>query len=404
MSSTSQPTHGENQAIVAIAAIYALRMLGFFMVLPVFSLYAYDLEGSTLLLVGLAFGIYGLTQALLQIPLGFCSDRFGRKPIITIGLLLLIIGSIIAANSESITMMIIGRALQGTGAIGSALTALLADVTHVQKRTKAMAIIGLFISLAFVLAMGGGALLGSWVGLSGIFWFTAILAAIAIGLLYTLVPNPPVSGTYQAGGFKAALGHIELWRLNIGIFIQHMIFSACFFALPIILRQVLQLPTQYHWRLYLPVMLISFVCIWPMITLSEKYHKTKMVFLAAIAVVILSLMMLGFLYSSLIWLAISFLLYFIGFNYLEANLPSLVSKYSTQSNRGSALGIYSSCQFLGIFAGGAIAGWIAAYQSIAWIFIFCAIMATTWLCIALVMRAPKQIEIQSSRYQKAALK
>lgn len=405
MSTITLTNRSGNHAIIAIAAIYALRMLGFFMILPVFSLYAYDLKGATPLLVGLAFGIYGLTQALLQIPLGYCSDRFGRKTIITIGLLLLIIGSIIAAISDSIITMIIGRALQGAGAIGSALTALLADITLAEKRTKAMAIVGLFISLSFALAMMTGALLGSWVGLSGIFWLTACLSLAAIGLLHIAVPTPPdlpQANRLQLDTFKIVLTHAELWRLNAGIFIQHAIFSACFFILPTILQRIIDLPAQSQWQLYLPIILLSFVCILPVITITEKYRKTKVIFLTAIVMVALNLLGLGFYYSNSSWLIICILFYFVGFNYLEASLPSLVSQYATSENRGTAMGIYASCQFSGIFAGGVIAGWIYACQSIAWIFFICAIMATLWFYIAFAMKLPVRSMRQNSQ-QKVAV-
>lgn len=393
----------ENRAIIAIASIYALRMLGFFMILPVFTLYAHNLQGATPLLIGLAFGIYGLSQAVLQIPLGFCSDRFGRKNIITIGLLLLIGGSIIAAVSDSIITMIIGRALQGAGAIGSALTALLADVTQTQKRTKAMAIVGLFISLSFAVAMLTATLLSSWIGLSGIFWLIAALALAAIALLHIAVPTPPALPARkpaQTDTFKIVLTDTELWRLNFGIFIQHAIFSACFFILPIILQQIIGLSEQAQWQLYLPIILVAFLCILPIITIAEKYQQTRIVFLIAIAIMALNLAGLGFYYAHSWLLTSCFLLYFIGFNYLEASLPSLASQIAAKTNRGTAMGVYASCQFLGIFVGAMMAGWIYAHQSISWIFFICAIMASLWLYVAFAMQIPRRSRSMRQRDQQ----
>lgn len=376
-----------------IAAIFAFRMLGLFMLIPVFTLYANQLQGATPLLLGLALGSYGLTQGLLQIPFGMLSDRFGRKPLITIGLLLFASGSILGAHAHSIVGMILARTLQGAGAIGSVLIALLADITPEHQRTKAMAVIGATIGLAFSIAFILSPSLTAVTGLAGIFYLTAGLAMIGLGILY-YIPNAkqpivkPISTLHQ---LKNVFFDADLLRLDAGIFFQHFILVASFYVLPMTLQQHVKAGhlTQ-TWHFYLWVITGSFLTMIPIMLYSEKRQKVKASFLIAIATIALSQYALLVRTDSLLWFGIIVFLYFVAFNFLEANLPSLISKQANPQTKGSALGVYSSSQFLGIFVGGCLAGLIYGHTGAAGVFTLNGLIALLWLYLSRNMQMGKK--------------
>lgn len=384
----------EWRVALSLSAVYAVRMLGLFMILPVFSLYADNFPGSTEFLAGLAIGVYGLTQALFQIPLGLASDRIGRKPVIIAGLLIFAFGSIVAAMADSIWLIIIGRTLQGMGAIAAATMALAADLTREEFRARIMAFIGMSIGLSFMLAMVIGPLLNAWVGLSGIFWATMALALSGILLIVFAVPQPVQIRSHRDAGILRdyigkALQNKSLQRMNFGVFILHLIMTANFLVIPQLLEGQLNVPAVEHWKIYLPVFLLSFLLAVPMIILAEKKRKIKPVLLFAVSLLIVAelLMALGYQHSYL--LSGAFLLFFVGFNFLEAVQPSLVAKYSAVDTKGTAMGIFSSAQFFGIFIGGALGGLIDQYFGISGVFIFSAIMATVWLMLSFSLPVPK---------------
>ncbi len=389
-------TQNEKKTTLSLASIYAFRMLGLFMILPVFSLYIDDFKGATPALMGLALGVYGLTQGLLQIPFGLCSDRLGRKPVIIFGLILFIIGSMVAARATSIEMLIYGRAIQGAGAIGSTLTALLADNTREENRLKAMSVLGMTIGLSFILALIIGPILDSWVGLSGIFWFTALLACIGILVLIFIVPTPSrlfIQRDNQAvlSQFKAILCTPELLRLDLGIFCLHAILTALFVAVPIIMVDHLDLANSHQWMIYLPVLLISFALMLPFIIIAEKKRKMKPIFVGAIALLTLSEILLGLFHQNLIVMSLILILFFAAFTFLESSLPSLIAKIAPAGSKGTAMGIYSSAQFLGILVGGSLSGLVFSRYGFGSIFILCAGLGLLWLCVALTMKKPQHL-------------
>ena len=379
-------------SVFPIAALFSFRMLGLFMLIPVFTIYANQLTDSTPMLIGLALGSYGLSQGLLQIPFGMLSDRFGRKPIITLGLILFAAGSLLGACTTSIYLMIIARTLQGAGAIGSVLIALLADLTPDEQRTKAMAVIGVTIGMSFSLAMVLSPAITHAFGLSGIFYLTTFLALLGLILLHVVIPTPHkepfhLDSEAKAQLFKQVLKNNHLQRLNIGIFCQHFILTATFFVIPLILQQ--QMASGHlseQWHFYLPLMIVSFLVMIPFLALAEKKRQIKSVFLISVIITCLSQFLLAFTYSH--WLAIcSFMFaYFVAFNFLEASLPSLVSRQAGPKSKGTAMGIYSSSQFLGIFAGGSIAGIGYQLTGTTGIFILNSIISLIWVAIAFFMK------------------
>ena len=387
---------GERRAAISLAGIFSLRMLGMFMILPVFALYASKLEGATPTLMGLAIGAYGMTQAILQIPFGLLSDRFGRKPVIAAGLLLFALGSAVAALSTSIYGVILGRAIQGAGAIAAAVMALAADLTREEQRTKAMAIIGMSIGFSFSLALVAGPILDHWVGLSGIFWLTAVLACLGIAVLYLIVPQPQVSRVHRdaepvPAQFMAVLRDGQLLRLNYGILSLHLILTATFTVLPLILRDHLGMASAQHWHLYLPVMLLSVAAMIPFIILAERRRRMKQVFLGAIMVVALAEFGMALWHVSLVSIALLLFLFYAGFNLLEATLPSLISKMAPSDSKGTAMGFYSSSQFLGAFIGGAAGGWLQGHFGIGGVLVFCGGIAMLWMLVAASMRSPRYL-------------
>lgn len=385
------------RSILALGTIFSFRMLGLFMILPVFAVYAEQLHGSTPTLIGLALGIYGLTQALLQMPLGFLSDRYGRKLIITIGLLIFALGSVIAALSSSIEGVIIGRAIQGAGAVGSTILALVGDLTAPEQRTKAMATIGVMIAFAFILAMVLGPILDSWVHVSGIFWLTAVLGVLGIGVLYVAVPS--VSEEVKTivpslATFKTVLSQPNLLRLNFSIGALHAILTANFVVIPFALRELVSLPQQHEWMVYLSLLLIAFVLMLPGIIIGEKRGIMPKLLIGAILVLGISQIILAASYDLFWGLIIGMLILFTAFNLLEASLPSLISRLVTSSSRGTAMGVYSSCQFLGIFIGGSVGGWMYGKYGLTSVFIFTAVLTLLWIIVAWGMR---NLSLQSSK-------
>lgn len=390
---TSPMTLSEKRATWSLASIYALRMLGLFMILPVLSLFAKELDGSTDALMGLAIGIYGISQAILQIPFGLMSDRFGRKKIIIIGLILFFIGSVVAALSTSIYGVILGRAIQGSGAIAAPIMALVADLTQEVHRTKAMALIGLSIGVSFGVAITAGPVIAGFVGVHGIFWLIAALSLIAIWVVCYRVPNPRQSKVHRDAElvpdqFSTILKNKELLRLNYGIFILHAILTASFVVVPLLMRDAGLLPAE-HWKVYLPVFIISMAAIIPFVILAEKKRKMKPVFIGAIAALVLADLGLMQFNATLSGIIAFLWLFFTGFNLLEATLPSLISKTAPADLRGTAMGVYSTSQFLGAGIGGGVGGWCYGAYGAAGVFLFCALAATTWLILSLSMKPPR---------------
>ncbi len=383
----------EWRVTASLAAIYAVRMLGLFMILPVFTLYAESLPGYTPALVGLAIGIYGLSQAIFQIPLGVLSDKLGRKPVIIGGLLVFAIGSAIAALGHSLWTIIIGRAIQGLGAVAGPTMALAADLTREENRTRIMAIIGMTIGLSFMGGMILGPIISQFAGVPGIFWITMLLALLGIALIILAVPTPERAVQHRdAGVMKDYLGkalkNIALLRMNAGVFILHLVMTANFLVLPPIFEHDLGLPRAEHWKVYAPVFAGSFLLSIPLIIIAEKRHKIRTLLLASTVVLILAEVGMAMSYEHIGWLLAAFFLFFVGFNFLEAVQPSLVAKYSDVSTKGTAMGIFSSSQFLGIFAGGALGGMVNHTWGTTGVFIFSAIIVGLWLILAIQLPTP----------------
>jgi MFS family permease len=389
-------TGRERRAVGSLALLYCFRMLGLFMVLPLLALYASDLADATPTMIGLALGIYGLTQAILQIPFGWLSDRIGRKPVIIFGLLLFALGSVIAAMADSMNGIILGRTLQGSGAIASTVMALVADLTREEQRTKAMALVGISIGLSFAVAMVLGPVVASVGGLAGVFWFTAVLAAVGIGIVILLVPTPhSATGDHQEEG--ARLGFIGrglvdagLVRLNFGVFVLHFILVACFLVLPGVLEQTFGVGREQYWMVYLPVLLLSVVGMVPLMSLAERGKRPRQMFLLGIALIFAAIGVLGFTATNLLFYG-GLWLFFVGFNYLEATLPSLVSKTVFAGGKGTAMGVYSSCQFMGAFAGGAGGGWLLDHLGSGVLTGVCLALAAGWWLVVQTAPVPKDV-------------
>ena len=390
---TSPMTASEKRATWSLASIYALRMLGLFLIMPVLSLFAEQLEGSTPALIGLSIGIYGISQSILQIPFGLMSDRFGRKKIIISGLIIFLIGSVVAALSTTIYGVLLGRAIQGSGAIAAPIMALVADLTQEVHRTKAMALIGLSIGVSFGVAITAGPIIGGLIGVHGIFWLIAGLSFIAIFVVRFLVPDPKKSKKHRdaelvPNQFFNILKNTELLRLNYGIFVLHAMLTASFVVLPLLMRDAGLAPAE-HWKVYLPVFVVSMAAIIPFVIVAEKKRKMKAVFIGAIATLVLADLGLMQFSSSLIGIIGFLWLFFTGFNLLEATLPSLVSKTASADLRGTAMGVYSTSQFLGAGLGGGIGGWCYGQMGASGVFLFCAIAAFTWFLLSLSMKPPR---------------
>lgn len=379
-------TATEKRASFGLAGIYGLRMLGLFIILPIFALYAEKLPGgSSHLLMGIALGAYGLTQAVLQIPAGWMSDRYGRKPIIYAGLVIFAIGSFIAASADNIYWVIAGRAIQGAGAINAAVMALTADLTREEHRTKAMAMIGMMIGITFSISLILSPLLNGVLGVQGIFAMTGVLALLAMAIVRFVIPNPAITRFHsdtEARGSKFAevLKNPELRRLDFGIFSLHAILMSVFMQVPFVLQND-GLEASAHWKVYLPVMLIAFVLMVPPIIIAETKGKLKPVFIAAVALAMAAQLMLMLMQDSLWGVAAALLLFFTAFNVLEATLPSMISKIAPLAAKGTAMGVYSSVQFLGAFFGAAVGGALMQYVGHNAIFFFAIALLLVWLIV-----------------------
>ena len=381
--------------VAIIASIFCLRMLGLFMIMPVFSLYTHQLLHATPTLIGLAVGIYGLSQAVLQLPLGMLSDRFGRKPILLAGLGVFVIGSFIAGFATSIYGVILGRFLQGAGAIGSTLIAVVADTTSESDRTKAMALIGISIGLSFSIAIFMGPVLAHLFNVRGIFLLTA-----GLGLLGMLVVTLGIPATNNdSTENKALLGDVlrdwQLIRLDIGIFIQHAILTASFVIIPVLLHN-LQIPQQQQWHFYLPVLLSGLLLSMPMVMLGEKLKLTQTFYLVAIAAIALAQLGLAILPVTQTGLLLLLSLFFIGFNFLEACLPSMISKAAPEYAKGTAMGVYSFAQFFGLFCGGSIGGYLFGHQQLKSVFFLGFLAAFAWLLISIPLTSPLKLVTRKS--------
>ena len=383
----------EKRVAMSLSAIFASRMLGLFMILPVFAVYAEELDGFTPTLAGLAIGIYGLTQAMFQIPLGMLSDNIGRKPVIIGGLIIFAIGSIVAAMSDSITGVIIGRALQGSGAIASAVMALAADLTREEHRIKVMASIGMSIGLSFSLALVFGPLLHGVFGVEGIFWITAFFAFGGILVAKFWVPTPVRSRFHrdaevELSWFSKAFSDPQLVRLDMGIFILHFILISMFMVMPGVLREQLGFSLEQHWQLYLPILFFGVLTMVPFIILAEKKRKVKQVLIGAISILIISQLGFPLLSGSLVGFAIMLWLFFSAFTLLEAIMPALVAKLAPAAHKGTAMGAYSTSQFLGVFLGGLTGGILSEFYGINSVAAFNVALLIIWAGLAISMKKP----------------
>jgi predicted MFS family arabinose efflux permease len=380
----------ERRSIAALASVYGLRMFGLFLILPVLAIYAEELK-ATPMAMGIALGVYGITQAIFQIPFGIMSDKFGRKRVILFGLLIFILGSLVAAFSSTIEGVILGRALQGAGAIAAAVLALTSDLTRENQRTKAMAMIGMTIGLAFLLALIAAPWLEFFIGVQGLFIMTAILAVGSMVLIIKVVPTPVQRRNLEVKAVPAKMIELlrnpQLIRLDCGIFILHFVLTAMFVVVPIIMLEGLGLETRDHWQVYIPALIGSVVFMVPMVILSARKHLLVKIFLAAICILLFAQILLMRGPSSLTALTLCMFFFFWGFNLLEAMLPSMVSRLAPAACKGSAMGVYNTFQFLGVFFGGFIGGVIYGNIGVTAVFTVCALGLLIW--VALVYTAPK---------------
>ncbi len=403
MSSSNKMSALELRASLSLAGIFGLRMLGMFVILPVFAIYAEQLPGGEdLTLVGFAIGAYGLTQAILQLPFGWWSDRYGRKPTIYVGLVIFAVGSIVAAAAPNIYIVILGRMLQGAGAISAAVIALTADLTREEHRAKAMAMIGSTIGLAFALSLAVSPWLNKMIGVPGIFVLTAVLALAAMGVVYRLVPDAPAQPRPDIGGLAGlwrALSDPQLARLNFGIFTLHAVLMALFIMVPFSLRDA-GLGIDAHWEVYLPVMLGSFVLMIPAILNAGKAHLIKAIFSGSIALILLAQLLMPWLAGGVVPIAIFLLLFFTPFNVLEAMLPTLTTRLAPAGAKGTAIGLYSSIQFFGTFVGAVAGGFAYGRWGVSGVVILDAALLVIWLILALGMNIPAPLSARTYDLQE----
>ncbi|URQ61773.1 MFS transporter [Pantoea alhagi] len=385
----------ELRATWGLGTVFSLRMLGMFMVLPVLTTYGMALQGASEALIGLAIGIYGLAQAIFQIPFGLLSDRIGRKPLIVGGLLVFVLGSVIAASTTSIWGVILGRALQGSGAIAAAVMALLSDLTREQNRTKAMAFIGISFGVTFAIAMVLGPIITHAFGLHALFWMIAILASCGIVITLLVVPNAPhhvlnrESGMVK-GSIREVLMQPRLLKLNIGIFCLHILLMSSFVALPGQF-ELAGFPAEQHWKVYLITMLVAFVGVVPFIIYAEVKRRMKRVFICCVALILIAEIVLWGAGNHFWTLVIGVQIFFLAFNLMEAILPSLISKESPAGYKGTAMGIYSTSQFLGVAIGGSMGGWVFDRFDAQTVFLLGSIVATLWLLLSSTMQEPPYV-------------
>ena len=384
----------ERRSTFALSSIFALRMLGLFMIIPVFSVAGQSYQGATPALIGLAVGVYGLTQAILQIPFSLLADRFSRKPLVVLGLLLFALGGAIAAMSETIYGVIIGRAIAGGGAVSAVVMALLADVTREEQRSKAMAVMGMSIGFSFMLAFSLGPWLTSLVGISGLFWVTTIMGLAAISMLL-LVPKVTRHHKNYQQGYLAQLKQVlkmgDLNRLHVSVFALHLLLTAMFIYMPSQLIQFADIPLASHGLVYLPLLIISLFFAFPSIILAEKYRKMRGIFLTAIGGIILGLLVLIFGYESKYILLAGLGFFFIAFNVMEALLPSWLSKSAPIQSKATAMGVNASSQFLGAFFGGMIGGQLLLLNNTALGWSILTGIAIVWLLISFSLAQPRYL-------------
>jgi MFS family permease len=386
----------EFRAAGSLAAVFSVRLLGLFMIYPVFAAYAQNLSGATPYLIGEALGIYGLTQGLLQIPFGLLSDKLGRKTMIVFGLILFAIGSAVAASSTSIGGVIFGRALQGAGAVGSVILALVADLTAEENRTKAMAMVGITIGFSFMVALVVGPIIATFIGVAGIFWLMVGLAVVGIAITQFVVPTPRRVRVHRdAEAVPAMIGSVlrnkELLRLDFGIFALHAMLTASFLVVPGLLHVTLNVTSHDQWIVYLPVLLVSVAVMVPAIIVAEKHRRMKGVFVSAVAALVVSQVMLYLGAGNLYVLLAALVVFFSAFNVMEASLPSLITKAAPPDAKGTAMGLYSSSQFLGIFVGGVVGGWAHQHAGSNGVFVLTAAIAMLWLLAAGTMAQPSYL-------------
>ncbi len=379
----------ELKAALSLALVFFLRMLPLFIILPILSLTESTYMHATPQLLGLALGIYGLTQAILQIPFGMLSDRWGRKPIIVLGLIIFGIGSLIAAMADSIYGLLIGRALQGAGAVAAAIMALAADLTEEESRTKIMAFIGISIGTAFSIAFILGPILYEYIGIDGIFFLSTCFSIIAIIVLLTMVPNPAKknerANKLSSINVKTVIFNPSLIKLNISIFSSHLILMANFVVIPITLKEAIQIEPAIHWQVYLTAIFLSLFIMVPFMVFGERLNKEKLFLRFSIILIMLSQIGLALFELSFNLVVLFLILFFGAFNYLEALLPSMVSKTTHQKTKGTALGVYSTSQFIGIFMGGLIGGFFFQHFGLASVHVICLFMTFFWICLIVVL-------------------
>lgn len=409
MAISEKMTPLEVRATTSLASIYGLRMFGMFSILPIFAIYAASFpEHPTPFKIGLALGAYGLTQAFFQLPFGMASDKYGRKPMIYLGLGIFAVGSMVAALAMNIEGVIIGRALQGAGAVSAVVTALLADLTRDEHRTKAMATIGATIGVAFAISLVGGPILNQWIGVPGIFFMTALLTLAAMAVVKFVVPDPVHSYHHSDASatpekLKDVLKNKQLLRLNYGIFALHAAQMAMFVVVPFAITKSSQIEVNQHWHIYLPVLIGSFILMVPAIIYAEKQAKMKQVFVLAIGLMLIAQLMFSVSIQHFWGIVFSLTLYFVAFNILEATLPSIISKIAPAAAKGTAMGVYNTTQSLGIFVGGALGGYLSHQFGYASVFIFCSVMMILWLIFAYSMQAPPAVKTKMFSMDESAL-
>ena len=388
----------EKRVAFTAGGIYTARMLGLFMALPVLALADGRLDGATPVLIGLALGIHGLSQALLQIPFGALSDVVGRKPVIVTGLLIFVLGSVVAAAADTIFGVIAGRALQGAGAVAAAMMALVSDLAREEQRSRILAFIGAGIGAAFMLGLILGPPVEAAFGLGGIFAAAAALGVLAIVLTLTALPTPPHSPRQASGRgrerifprVRAALGNAELLRLNAGVFFLHLVLTANFLLLPPLLQKQLGLASASHWLFYAPLLIVSFALILPLLKRAEKTRRVKGFFLVSVALLGISQSFALFPVLNLPVAMVAMLVFFAAFNYLEASLPALVSRFCDGDAKGTSMGVFANGQFLGAFVGGALAGWVLSVWGSDAVYLVNIGIAAAWFLVAAGMRQPSR--------------
>lgn len=398
MQFSEKMTPTELRATISLASIYGLRMLGMFLILPIFAIYAEKLEGgSNHTLIGLALGAYGLMQVLLQLPFGMASDKYGRKKLIYIGLILFAIGGVVAALSHDIYMVIVGRSIQGAGAISAVVTALVADSTREEHRTKAMAMIGATIGLTFAFSLVAGPLFNQWIGVPGIFLLTSVLSILAMLMVKFAVPDP-ILGKFHSDAqtapkrIKDVLRDAQLLRLNFGTFCLHGAQMAMFIVVPFALKETSGMSENQHWLVYLPVLVLSFALMIPAIIYGEKRAKLKPVFIGAVFLMLLAQIAFATTIHHFWGIVCSLLVYFWAFNILEASLPSLISKMAPAASKGTAMGVHNTAQSFGIFLGATVGGYLSHTLGYSAVFIFCAVLMVIWLILAFGMKTPPSVK------------